>query len=137
MVKIHYNILSWRTQVSKEVEEVPETNTYQCHIQNHIWGCHVQYTGTLAPLKYLITSYDRGTRTRILQRWIEATIYNIESSKYGVCDVQHKKIFSWLGDDVSTFMPIYSVLDTSIQFFLLCPDILDVITRMEKCHFTW
>ena len=33
----------------------------------------------------MITSYDTGTRPRILQRWIEATIYNAESSKYGSC----------------------------------------------------
>ena len=60
--------------VTKEAEEVPETYTYQCHIQNHIRGCHVQYNGTLAPLQYLITSYGTGTRLRILQRWIKATI---------------------------------------------------------------
>ena len=68
--------------MSKEAKEVPETNTYQLHIQNHIRGCHVQYNGTLAPLQYFITSCDMGTRPRILQRWIEATIYNDESSKY-------------------------------------------------------
>ena len=45
--------LSWRTQKYKVAEEVPETNTYQCHIQNHIWGCHVQYYGTLDPLQIL------------------------------------------------------------------------------------
>ena len=28
--------ISWRTQMSKATEEVPEINTYQCHIQNHI-----------------------------------------------------------------------------------------------------
>ena len=65
--------------MSKAVEKVPKTNTYQCHIQNHILGCHVQYNGRLSPLQYLITSYDTGTRPRILQRWIEATIYNDES----------------------------------------------------------
>ena len=64
----------WRTQKSKAAEEVLETNTYQCHIQNIIWGCQIQYTGTLAPLQYLSTLYDTGTRPRILQRWIEATI---------------------------------------------------------------
>ena len=67
----------------KEAEELPETNTYQCHIQNHIRGCHVQYNGRLAHLQYLITSYDIGTRPCILQRLIESTIYNDESSKYG------------------------------------------------------
>ena len=51
--KLQY--LSWRTQMSKAAEEVPEKNTYQCHIQNHIWGCHVQYTGTLAPTQFFIT----------------------------------------------------------------------------------
>ena len=35
------------------------------------------------PLQYLIASYDTGTRPCILQRWIESTIYNDESSKYG------------------------------------------------------
>ena len=48
--------------MSKATEEVPKTNTYQCHIKNQIWGCHVQYTQTLAHLQYLITSYDTGTR---------------------------------------------------------------------------
>ena len=43
--------------------EIPETNTYQSHIQNHIWGFHVQYSGTLAPLQYLIASYDMGNKT--------------------------------------------------------------------------
>ena len=86
-----------RTQVSKATEEVPETNKYQCHIQNHIWGCHVQYTGTLALLQYLITSYDVGTRTRILKRWIEATIYNDESSKSGSCVTEHNIILHNLG----------------------------------------
>ena len=61
--------------MSKVVEEVPKANTYQFHIQNHIRGCHVQYTRTLAPLQYFITSYDTGTRPCILQRWIEATLY--------------------------------------------------------------
>ena len=75
--------LSWRNQTSKVSNEVPETNTYQFHIQNHIWGCHVQYTRTLAPLQYLSTSYDMSARPHILQRWIEATIYNDESSKSG------------------------------------------------------
>ena len=82
MSEIHYNLLILENSVTKEEEEIPEINTYQCHIQNHIWGCHVQYSLTLAPLQYLITSYDTGTRPRILQRWIEATIYNDESSKY-------------------------------------------------------
>ena len=76
MAKIHYNILILEKLVSKAVEEIPKTNTYKNHIKNHIRGCHVQYNGTLAPLQYLITSYDTGTRPRILQRWIEATIYN-------------------------------------------------------------
>ena len=71
--------------MSMEAKEVPETNTYQCHIQNHILGCHVQYIGTLPPLQYLITSYDMGIIPCILQRWIEATIYNDESSKSGSC----------------------------------------------------
>ena len=83
--------------MSKEVEEVSETYTYKCHIQNHIWGCHVQYNGTLAPLQYLITSYDMGTRPHILQRWIEATIYNDESSKYGSCVNYHNTILCNLG----------------------------------------
>ena len=43
-------------------------------------GCHVQYTGTLAPLQYLSTSYDTDARPCILQRWIEATIYNHDES---------------------------------------------------------
>ena len=35
-----------------------------------------------APLQYLSTSYDTSMKPRILQRWIEATIYkNVESSK--------------------------------------------------------
>ena len=67
--------------MTKVAEEVPETYTYQNHIQNHIRGCHVQYNGTLAPLQYLITSYNTGTRPRIVQRWCEVTIYNDESSK--------------------------------------------------------
>ena len=49
--------------MSKAVEEVPKTNTYQCNVQNHIRGWHVQYNGTLAPLQYLITSYDTGNKT--------------------------------------------------------------------------
>ena len=75
--------------MSKEVEEVPETNTYQSHIQNHIRGFHVQYNGTWTPLQYLITSYDTGTTPHILQRWIESTIYNDESSKYGSYVTEH------------------------------------------------
>ena len=47
---------------------------------------------TLSPLKYLITSYDMGTRPLILQRWIEATIYNDEYSKYGICVTNHNII---------------------------------------------
>ena len=47
----------------KAVEEVHETITYQCYIQNHIQGCHVQYNGTLTPLQYLITSYNTGNNT--------------------------------------------------------------------------
>ena len=83
--------------MSKVAEEVLETNTYQCHIQNHIWGCYLQYNGTLAPLEYLITSYDMGTRPRILQMWIEATIYNDESSKSGSCVGEHNTILRNLG----------------------------------------
>ena len=49
--------------MSKETKEVPETHTYQHHIQNHMQGFHVQYNGTLAPLQYLITSYDTGNIT--------------------------------------------------------------------------
>ena len=86
-----------KNRVSKVVEEVLETNTYQCHIQNHIWGFHVQYTGTVDPLQYLITSYDTNTRPRILQRWIEATIYNDESSKSGGCVTEHNIILRNLG----------------------------------------
>ena len=71
-----FNLGELRYQGNKEI---PKTNTYQCHIQNHIQGCHVQNNGTLAPLQYLITSYDMGTRPCILQRWIEATINNDES----------------------------------------------------------
>ena len=37
------------------------------------------------------------TRPRILQRWIEATIYNDESSKYGSCLTNHNIIFCNLG----------------------------------------
>ena len=83
--------------MSKAAEEVPETNTYQCHIQNHIWGCHVQYTGKLSPLQYLITSYDTGTRPHILQRWVEAAIYNDESSKYISCVTDRDIILCNLG----------------------------------------
>ena len=36
-----------------------------------------------------MTSYDTGTKPRILQRWIEATIYNDESSKPGNCVTNH------------------------------------------------
>ena len=54
--------------MSKAAEEVPETNTYQSHIQNHIRGFHVQYNGRLSPLQYLITSYDTGTSPSILQK---------------------------------------------------------------------
>ena len=59
--------LSWRTQMSKAAEEVSKTNTYQYHIQNRIRGCHVQYTETLAPLQYLITSYDMGNKTMYIK----------------------------------------------------------------------
>ena len=34
----------------------------------------------LAPLQYLSTSYDMGIKPCILQRWIEATIYNNDES---------------------------------------------------------
>ena len=69
----------------------------ECHIQNDIRGCHVQYTRTPAPLQYLITSYDTGTRPHILQRWIKFTIYNDESSKYGSCVGEHNTILCNLG----------------------------------------
>ena len=98
MAKIHYNLYIWRTQKSKEAEEVPETNTYQCHIQNHIRGCHAQYTGTLSPLQYLITSYNTGNRaTYVLQWWIKATIYNDEPSISGRSVAEHKKSLHNLG----------------------------------------
>ena len=97
MAEIHYNILSLRTQMSKEAEEVPETNSYQCNMKNIIQGCHVQFTRTLAPLQHLSTSYDMGTRPCILQRWIKATIYNDESSKSGSCVGEHNKILRNLG----------------------------------------
>ena len=74
--------LSCRTQMSKAAEKVPTTNTSQCHIQNHIWGFHVQYTGTLAPLQYLITSYDTGIRLHILQRWIQT--HNIKCRAFKI-----------------------------------------------------
>ena len=83
--------------MSKETKEVPKTNTYQCHIQNRIGGFHVQYTRTLAPLQYLITSYDTDTRPCILQRWIEATIYNDESSKSRSCVSEQNTILRNLG----------------------------------------
>ena len=38
-----------------------------------------------------------GTRPRILQRCIEATIYNDESSKYGSCVGEHNTILHNLG----------------------------------------
>ena len=88
---------TWIAKKYKAAKEVPETNTYQCHMQNHIWGYHVQYNGTLSPLQYLITSYDMGTRPCILQRWIKSTIYNDESSKYGSCVTNHNIILSNLG----------------------------------------
>ena len=37
------------------------------------------------------------TRSRILQGWIRATIYNDESSKYGSCVAEHIIILSNLG----------------------------------------
>ena len=37
------------------------------------------------------------TRPHILQRWIEATIYNDESSKYGSNVIEHNKILRNLG----------------------------------------
>ena len=42
-------------------------------------------------------SYDTSTRTRILQRWIEATIYNDESSKSGSCVTDHNTVLHNLG----------------------------------------
>ena len=54
--------------MSKAAKEVPKTNTYQCHIQNHIQGFHVQYNGTLAPLQYLITPYDTGNKTMYITK---------------------------------------------------------------------
>ena len=45
----------------------------------------------------MITSYDTGTRPHILQRWIEATIYNDESSKYGSCVIDHNIVLCNLG----------------------------------------
>ena len=44
-------------------QEIPETYTYQYHIQNHIQGFHVQYNEKISPLQYLITSYDTGNKT--------------------------------------------------------------------------
>ena len=79
--------------MSKASKEVTETNTYQ----NHIRGCHVQYNRTLPPLQCLITSCDTGTIPRILQRWIEATIYNDESSKSGSCVTNHNIVLRNLG----------------------------------------
>ena len=68
MIEIHYNILILENSVTKAAEEVPETYTYQCHIKNHIQGFHVQYNGTLAPLQYLITSYDMGNKTTYITK---------------------------------------------------------------------
>ena len=45
----------------------------------------------------MITSYDTGTRPCILQRWIEATIYNDESSKSGNYVDDHNIILGNLG----------------------------------------
>ena len=45
----------------------------------------------------MITSCDISTRPRILQRWIEATIYNDESSKYETCVAEHNTILRNLG----------------------------------------
>ena len=45
----------------------------------------------------MITSYDTSTRPYRLQRWIEATIYNDESSKYGGCVTKHNTILRNLG----------------------------------------
>ena len=97
MVEIHYNHYLGELRSPRKQRKYLKKIHIKCHIQNHIWGCHVQYTGTLAPLKYLITSYDTGTRPRILQRWIEATIYNEESSKYGSYVTDHNIVLCNLG----------------------------------------
>ena len=68
MAEIHYNILIMENSVTKAVEEVPKTYTYQSYIQNHISGCHVQYSGTLAPLQYLISSYDTGNKNTYITK---------------------------------------------------------------------
>ena len=73
MAEIHYNLLILENS-SVQGSRGSTWNIY-ISIQNHIWGFHVQYNGTLAPLQYyLITLYDTTTRPHILQRWIEATI---------------------------------------------------------------
>ena len=45
----------------------------------------------------MITSYVTGTRPRILQRWIKATIYSDESSKSGSCVTDHNIVLHNLG----------------------------------------
>ena len=45
----------------------------------------------------LSTSYSTGTRPHILQRWVEATIYNDESSKSGSCVTDRNIVLHNLG----------------------------------------
>ena len=68
MAEIHYNLLILENSVTKAAEEVPETDTYQSYIQNHILGCHAQYSGTLSPFQYSITSYDTGNKTMYITK---------------------------------------------------------------------
>ena len=71
MAEIHYNIYLGELRCLRKQRKYLKQIHIKCNIQNHIWGCHVQYTGTLDPSQYLSTSYDTGTRPRTLQRWIE------------------------------------------------------------------
>ena len=68
MVEIHYNHYLEELRSPRKERKYLKQIHIKCHIQNHIWGCHVQYNGTLDPLQYFITSCDTSTRPRILQK---------------------------------------------------------------------
>ena len=61
----------------------------------------------------MITPCDTSIRPRILQRWIEATIYNDDSSKSESCVTEHNTILHNLGYKGMNLRSSYKSMITS------------------------
>ena len=97
MAEIHYNILILEKSVTKVagmyLKQIHIKFIYKIIFEDSMFNIVEHY------LLYNILLYHMiwVTRPRILQRWIEATIYNDESSKSGSSVVEHNTIFHNLG----------------------------------------